>query len=179
MNPKLDAQIRMSSMHSATIMKMIVLSGLFLIFTARTSEAVEIAESGYGIGFPVGIFYSGTRGPYGSAGLILGRSVTKEQDLLGYSESVDGLLVDGTIGRNDFSYSVGYGGGTPIGLIGGAIRATALIGRPSEQGYFLERNQKSYGIELSAALGFGFRLGVFRTQNTHITKVITSVGFGF
>src|SRR4051812_2246916 len=104
----------MRSIHRASTMKMIVLSGFFLILSAETSKALEIADSGYGVGFPLAIHYSGTRGPYGSAGLILGRSSTSRQDLLGWSESVDGLLVDGTVGRNDFSYSIGYGAGTPI-----------------------------------------------------------------
>lgn len=159
--------------------KTIQLAGLLIFFASGASQALEIADSGVGIAFPLAVHYSRTRGAFGSAGFLLGRSVSSEDDLLGLNETVYGLLLDGTIGKNDFSYSVGYGGGTSVGFIGAAIRATTLVGRPSEEGYFLERNQRAYGVELSAGMIVGVRVGVFKTERTHVTKFITSIGVGF
>lgn len=161
------------------ILKTIVCCGFVLLALAGISQAYEVGETGYGFAMPLAVHYGAARHLYGSAGILIGQAVAQDTEVLGVSESVNGLLIDGTIGQNDYSYSIGFGGSGPIGILGAAIRATALVGKTTDAGYFLHRNQKAYGLELSAAMGVGVRFGVFRTEGSHTVKVLSSIGIGF
>ncbi|MBK8574458.1 MAG: hypothetical protein IPN90_01850 [Elusimicrobia bacterium] len=157
-----------------------LITWLSLLLVAGIANAFQMGESDYGFNFPSGFFYSNTRGGYGSAGLMIGKYHSGRGKDIPSPLVGPGILIDATLGRNDYSYSFGYGFGfDPIGLFGGAIRTTVLVGKPSDTGYFLERNQKAYGIEGSFGLLLGARIGVFRIEKTHATKVLASIGIGF
>ena len=141
----------------------------------KSHETIDSPISGHGFTVPLGFHYSHLRGYYGNVGLLSG-------DILGEGSErvVKGVLIDASLGQNDYGISLGVAGASVVfPVIGLAAKATMLVGKSPSKDYFLTDGKKAYGLELSIAYYVGLSVGVFREEGTGDIKYNLATGIGF
>jgi len=141
----------------------------------KAQETIDSPITGHGFTVPLGLHYSHLRGYYGNVGLLSGDIIGE-----GSERVVKGVLIDASLGKNDYGISLGVAGASMVfPVVGLAAKATMLVGKSPDKDYFLTDGQKAYGLELSIAYFAGLSVGVFREEGTGEIKYNLATGIGF
>jgi hypothetical protein len=151
------------------------LGGSKLPDTYQSLDTIDSPTRGHGMTVPLGFHYSHLRGYYGNIGFLSGEILGE-----GSERIVKGVLLDASLGNNDYGISLGMAGASVVfPVVGLAVKATMLVGKSPDKDYFLTDGQKAYGLELSIAYYVGLSVGVFREEGTGEIKYNLATGIGF